>query len=206
MRLIKTADANLVVIDRFIRGLTAEQMDGDYRAIVSLFLRSGGAFATWLGQESLDKLLAAADGEDDLANTLRDMGSGFYIYVFMDGLGSLTNVEIDAMIEHELTHVREGHVAMIDASVTGENGGEVKMIDNLEHELLADAGAADKYGKEVYRSALLKVLKDMSAQRSFADIVRKRAPADIDEQTLQLRLFREYITNESIVRRFDALV
>lgn len=79
---------------------------------------------------------------------------GFYVVIVKDFVETLSKEEVDAVILHEVGHVRHDHMGKVK---TGEANAIDNILVNTDMELEADQFAVNYVGKGVMKSALEKI-------------------------------------------------
>lgn len=120
---------------------------------------------------------------------------GFYVIVVQDFVKDLSETELNAVILHEVGHIRHDHLSKLKS-------GQAKTYDNLlidlDMELEADAFAAKHVGKETMKSALEKVLTGtVNLAETFAHRASKPFHRDV--------YLHELFSSDAIKTRLAAL-
>lgn len=150
-----------VVSMKEIKGLMPEQ---EFNTLTERVLSMGGFWASNLTEEHLKEALRIFKGRvtEEFEAGIASATLGATICCVSEIAERLTSEEVHAVLKHEEGHVKLGHLQRTGTVVDG-------MMCDEQNELEADAYAAETFGKEAMRSALLKVIQLQSQACSLGD-------------------------------------
>lgn len=141
-------------------------------------MKSGGFGAIHV-TEDLIKMHTEKFGAETVNNVFKN-GPGSYIIVsssFIE-IAGLSSEEVSAILAHEEGHVVHEHVTSSEAAKAREEGKHLNVAD---FELEADRYAAARFGREVMRSALSKVIYTVAKAASELDEEEKDNAGHFDK-------------------------
>ena len=192
MQVIKTETATIVKVPSLVQHWTPEPLAGMPKEMAGLMMNSCGAFATRLSKTTIGWLEGI--GFVDEENPLQE---GHHVFLFEDIFGKLSAPHQDAILEHELSHIRMGHIPAKDPKQT-------VILDQMQYELVADYLAAKRHGREVMRAALDATLRTFA--KVAVDIGHRRGKLqDKELETVEDKILADLFSNHRVTTRIRAL-
>lgn len=192
MQILKTETAAIIKVPSLVQHCTLDPITGMTKEMIGLMLNSCGAFATRLSKTAIGQLEDAGFVDEETP-----LQEGHHVFLFEDIFGRLSVAHQDAILEHELSHIRMGHVP-------AKPPKQAVILDQIQYELVADNLAAKRHGREVMRGALDHIL------RAFAKVVvdighRCGKLQDKDLETTEDKILAEVFKNRRTAARIRAL-
>lgn len=150
-----------VIFMREMKQLMPEQ---EFNTLTERVLTMGGFWAVNLTEEHLKEAHRIFEGHvsEEFKAGIASATLGATICCVGEIAERLTSEEVHAVLKHEEGHVKLGHLERTGVVVNG-------ILIDEQNELEADQYAAETFGKEAMRSALLKMIELQSQACSLGD-------------------------------------
>lgn len=192
-------EKGIYAVDHDIEVLLETASKEAEKMLYTTMLRTGGAYSMELTEEV--KTTAINSGilsGEDIAK-LNSAPMGFYIQVYNCMFEEHSKAEKAAIFNHELAHIKLGHLTVSEELRVLLAQGEAIVIDNVDYELAADSFGAFKTSKKTMASAVSKCLR--ATAKLIAELSLKKKGVSLDRQDL----YDSFMETDSIRARMKAL-
>lgn len=200
MQVIKTETATIVKFPAILVGCDADSIETK-KPELQFMSSTCGAAALWLSQAALDAaVVAAVNATAEEKDSLKSMKEGYFVFLYEDIMGQLSVSHQDAILEHELSHIRLGHIQ--PKQPTGGSG--ITVINQLQYELVADNLAAKRHGKDIMRDALIKTVHAFAKTMARIAFIKGKLPQE-NVSIAEDEIFSHKLKNRRTAARIRAL-
>ena len=199
MQVIKTEVATVVKFPSILEGCDSETVEAR-KPELKLMAQTCGASALWLSQAALDAaVVAAVNATAEEKEVLGSLKQGYFVFMYEDIMGCLSQTHQDAILEHELSHVRMGHIPPKQGT-----GTDITILDQLQYELVADSLSAKRHGRETMRDALIKTLHSFAKSMAKIALIKGKLPVE-NVPAAEDEIFSHMLRDSRVAARIRAL-